>query len=92
MKDTKDIEFVRQTIGQRSLNSASAYVTHMDDEECQNRDGLLGRFSAQPTADPYNLGCAGGPRSIKVLSQSKSSEQDSVREITGHDGVKGSSR
>nr|AWT38940.1 putative integrase/recombinase protein [Eunotogramma sp.] len=36
-KDTKDIEFVRQTIGHRSLNSTSAYVTHMDDEERQNR-------------------------------------------------------
>ena len=55
----------------------------------RNRDGLLGRFSVQPTPDPYNPGCAGGPRSITVLSQSKSSEQDSVREITTHDGVKG---
>ena len=36
-KDTKDIEFVRQTIGHRSLNATSAYVTHMDDEERQNR-------------------------------------------------------
>ena len=36
-KDTKDIEFVRQTIGHRSLNSTSAYVIHMDDEERQNR-------------------------------------------------------
>ena len=55
----------------------------------RNRDGLLGRFSAQLTPDPYNPGCAGGPRSITVLSQSKSSEQDSVREVTAHDGVKG---
>ena len=55
----------------------------------RNRDGLLGRFSAQLTPDPYNPGCAGGPRSITVLSQSKSSEQDSGREITAHDGVKG---
>ena len=36
-KDTKDIEFVRQTIGHRSLNSTSAYVTYMHDEERQNR-------------------------------------------------------
>ena len=36
-KDTKDIEFVRQMIGHRSLNSTSAYVTDMDDEERQNR-------------------------------------------------------
>jgi len=36
-KDTKDIEFVRQMIGHRSLNSTSAYVIHMDDEERQNR-------------------------------------------------------
>lgn len=33
----RDIEFVRQTIGHRSLNSTSAYVTHMDDQERQNR-------------------------------------------------------
>ena len=52
-------------------------------------NGLFGRFSARPTPDPYNPGCAGGPRSITVLSQSKSSEQDSVREIIAHDGVKG---
>lgn len=36
-KDTKDIEFVRQTIGHRSLNATSGYVTHMDDQERQNR-------------------------------------------------------
>ena len=52
-------------------------------------NGLFGRFSARPTPDPCNPGCAGGPRSITVLSQSKSSEQDSVREVTAHDGVKG---
>jgi len=36
-KDTKDIEFVRQTIGHRNLNSTSSYVTAMDDEERKNR-------------------------------------------------------
>jgi site-specific recombinase XerD len=36
-KDTKDIEFVCQTIGYRNLNSTSAYVTNIDDEERQNR-------------------------------------------------------
>lgn len=51
-------------------------------------NGLFGQFFARPTPDPYNPGCAGGPRSITVLSQSKSSEQDSVREITAHDGLK----
>jgi hypothetical protein len=55
----------------------------------RNGDGLFGRFTPQPTPDPHNPGCAGGPRSITVLSQSKSSEQDSAREITAHDGVKG---
>lgn len=35
-KDTKDIEFVRQTVGHRNLNATSAYVTDMDDEERQN--------------------------------------------------------
>lgn len=36
-KDSRDIEFVRQTIGHRSLNATSGYVTHMDDQERQNR-------------------------------------------------------
>ena len=36
-KDTKDIEFVRQTIGHRSLNSTSSYVNQITDEERENR-------------------------------------------------------
>jgi site-specific recombinase XerD len=36
-KDTKGIEFVKQTIGHRSLNSTSGYVSEMMDQECQNR-------------------------------------------------------
>ena len=36
-KDTKDIEFVRQIIGHRSLNLTSSYVTQMTDQERENR-------------------------------------------------------
>lgn len=36
-KDTKDIEFVRQTIGHTSLNSTSSYVNQITDEERKNR-------------------------------------------------------
>ena len=36
-KDTKDIEFVRQTIGHRDLNSTSGYVSEMGDQERQDR-------------------------------------------------------
>ena len=36
-KDTKDIEFVRQTIGHRRLDSTSGYVDQMTDQERQNR-------------------------------------------------------
>lgn len=35
-KDTKDIEFVRQTIGHRSLNSTSNYVSNISDKERKN--------------------------------------------------------
>ena len=35
-KDTKDIEFVKQTIGHRRLNSTSGYVNQMTDQERQN--------------------------------------------------------
>jgi site-specific recombinase XerD len=36
-KDTKDIEFVKQTIGHRSLNATSGYVNQLGDQERQNR-------------------------------------------------------
>ena len=36
-KDSKDIEFVRQTIGHRNLNSTSGYVSEMGDQERQDR-------------------------------------------------------
>ena len=36
-KDTKDIEFVRQTIGHRNLNSTSGYVSEMGNQERQDR-------------------------------------------------------
>ena len=36
-RDTKDIEFVRQTIGHRSLNSTSNYVSEIGNEERENR-------------------------------------------------------
>ena len=36
-KDTKDIEFVKQTIGHSSLNSTSNYVNQMGDQERQIR-------------------------------------------------------
>lgn len=49
----------------------------------RNRDGLLGRFLAQPTPDPYNPGCANGPRSITVLSGQRNS--DSLTNLIAHD-------
>ena len=58
----------------------------------RNGDGLFGRFSPRPTPDPSNPGCASGPRSVTVLSSDNSpssSKEDSTREITAHDGVKG---
>jgi len=51
----------------------------------QNRDGLFGRFSARPTPDPSNPGCAGGPRSITVLSGQLNS--DSSTKLTAYDGL-----
>ena len=42
-KDTKDIEFVRQTIGHRSLNATSGYVAQMGDQERQDRISRIQR-------------------------------------------------
>jgi hypothetical protein len=53
---------------------------------------LLRKFQPRPTLDPYNPGCASGPRSITVLSgQSNANSPASQpgREIIAHDGVKG---
>jgi len=50
-------------------------------------NGLFGRFSARPTPDPSNPGCAGGPRSLTVRSSQRNS--DSSTNLTAHDGVKG---
>ena len=36
-KDFKDIEFVKQTIGHRNLNTTSAYVNKLSDQERQKR-------------------------------------------------------
>jgi site-specific recombinase XerD len=36
-KDPKDIEFVKQTIGDRKLDTTSAYVTSLSDLERQER-------------------------------------------------------
>ncbi|MGK0329871.1 tyrosine-type recombinase/integrase [Polaribacter sp.] len=36
-KNTKDLEFVRQSIGHRGIQTTSSYVTHMSDKERQDR-------------------------------------------------------
>jgi site-specific recombinase XerC len=36
-KDSKDIEFVKQTIGHRKLDTTAAYVNKLSDQERQKR-------------------------------------------------------
>ncbi len=50
----------------------------------RNRDGLFGRFTPQPTPDPQNPGCVGGPRFITILSGQRNS--DSSTNLTAYDG------
>jgi hypothetical protein len=52
--------------------------------QVEGGNGLFGRFSARPTPNPYNPGCAGGPRSITVLSGQRNS--DSSTNLTAYDG------
>ena len=40
-KDTKAIEFVKQTNGHRSLNSTSGYVTQVTDQERQKPISII---------------------------------------------------
>ena len=37
-------------------------------------NGLFGRFSARPAPDPHNPACAGGPKSLTVLSGQRNNE------------------
>jgi len=34
--------------------------------KAENRNGFFARFAKRSTPDPYNPGCAGGPKSITV--------------------------
>ena len=43
-KDTKDIEFVKQTIGHRRLDTTSAYVNQLSDQERRERISQLESF------------------------------------------------
>ena len=40
-KDTKNIEFVKQTIGHQNLETTSAYVNKLSDQERQKRINQL---------------------------------------------------
>ena len=72
--------------------AANRLAQQLQPSQAEGGNGLFGRFSARPTPDPSNPGCAGGPRSITVLSgqrNANSSTNHSIREITAHDEVKG---
>jgi integrase len=43
-KDTKNIKFIRQTIGHRSLNATLDYVTKLFDQERRERISQLGQM------------------------------------------------
>ena len=52
----------------------------------RNGNGLFGRFTARPTPpDPYNPGCAGGPRTVTVLS-GQQRNSDLSTNLTAYDG------
>lgn len=40
-KDSKDIEFVKQTIGHRNLDTTSFYIKELSDQERQDRISQL---------------------------------------------------
>ena len=40
-KDSKDIEFVKQTMGHQNLDTTSAYVNQLSDQERQKRISLI---------------------------------------------------
>jgi len=48
-KDSKDIEFVKQTMGHRTLETTSAYVSQMTDQERQKRISYIGHLGQVET-------------------------------------------
>ncbi len=87
--------FAQGFIPQRQYDSRPAAANRLSQQfqtvPAKNGNGLFGRFSARPTPDPYNPGCAGGPRSITVRSShdnSSSSSEQSKRTMEAHDGLR----
>ena len=46
-KDSKDIEFVKQTIGHRNLDTTSAYVNRLSDQERRERISQLDQMCSE---------------------------------------------
>ena len=51
-KDSKDIEFVKQTIGHRNLDTTSAYIKELSNQERQERISQLQIPSERSVLDP----------------------------------------
>lgn len=90
-------DFARKQLGKTSI---SAKAKSKSSQSSVFVDGLIvntqflarpgaGGNQPQPARDVFNQGCAGGPKSVTVLKQSQSAEEEVVREITAHDGVTG---
>ena len=52
-KDSKDIEFVKQTIGHKNLDTISSYVNKLSDQEQQKRIGQSNKYKI-PFRRPLN--------------------------------------
>ena len=71
--------------------AANRLAQQLQTGQAKGGNGLFGRFSARSTPDPSNPGCAGGPRSITVISSQKNPSsfgEQNTRIIEAHDGFK----
>jgi hypothetical protein len=90
-KRVNDRKALKPKPGQKSVAEAF-HLNSFNRKRQAALDCLVRQFQPRPSLDPYNPGCAGGPRSINVLSgqsNANSPKNQPVREITTHDGVKG---
>lgn len=71
--------------------AANRLAQQLQSGQADGRTGLFGRFSVKSTPDPFNPGCAGGPRSITVLS-SQDNPSSSVEQNTSSSSMETMSR
>lgn len=84
LKGTRAEAWVQNPSNRARPAAANRLAQQLQPGQAEGGNRLFGRFSARPTPDPSNPGCAGGPRSLTVLSGQRNA--NSSTNLTAYDG------